>query len=278
MTNNRYLSAEERLTRYGRLLVALLVLPACLASAPLAEREPDALDARGADTVKVADPHEVLAADLARARAALSSLAGYQAELVKEERIGERLYAPQRMQCKVRHEPFAVYLRFLEPDALVGQEALWAGERYDDELVARAAGPAGFLGAQVIDPEGGLAMRGNRYPITETGMLRLLEKVDALLAVEDGPGAIDALRLLDGAEVDGRACSGVEATLADGAPFALVRLYFDEAWGLPVAYEAFEIEAGELRLVERYAYEALDLEVELGDADFDRANEAYRLR
>ncbi len=258
--------------------LAPLVLTACLASAPLAEREPDALDARGADTATAAEPRDVLDTQLARARAAVASLAGYQAELVKEERIGERLYAPQRMQCKVRHEPFAVYLRFLEPEALEGQEALWAGERYDDELVARAAGPAGFLGAQAIDPKGGLALRGNRYPITETGMARLLEKVDALLTNGEGAGAIGDLRLLEGAQVDGRPCSGVEARLAEGAPFALVRLYFDDVWGLPVAYEAFEHHESALRLVERYAYEALDLDVELGDADFDRANEAYRLR
>lgn len=270
--------SEQRLALGGRLLVALLILPACLASAPLAEREPDVLDARGADTAAVEEPREVLDAHLARARAAVAVLAGYRAELVKEERVGERLYAPQRMQCKVRHEPFAVYLRFLEPSALEGQEALWAGERYGGELVARAAGAAGFLGAQVIDPEGGLAMRGNRYPITETGMARLLEKVDALLAQGDGPGAIAELRLLEGAEVDGRACSGVEAQFGQDAPFALVRLYFDDAWGLPVAYEAFEVHEGALRLAERYAYEALEVDVELGDADFDRANEAYRLR
>ena len=48
----------------------------------------------------------------------------YTATLIKRERIGNTLGEEQYIALKVRHKPFSVYLNFLKPTSLRGQECM----------------------------------------------------------------------------------------------------------------------------------------------------------
>jgi hypothetical protein len=249
---------------------------ACLARAPLAHAEPVTDDRRGAvEPTLNTDAHTLLLEQVARAEAVLDRNPTYEATIVKEERIKGKLLAPQRIACKLREEPFSVYIRFLEPAELEGQQALYAGRRYEGKLIARSAGFAGRLGAVAIDPDGRLAMGGNRYPITEMGMRRLLLRVSEFVGNGEG---LEQLVVLHGGQIDARPCTLYEATPRSHSEFALARIYFDDEWCVPVCYEAFEATPEGLQLLERYTYLSVRLGAVLGDDAFDRNNPNYNLR
>ena len=96
----------------------------------------------------------------------------YSATIVKQEVINGRLGREQYMFVKIRHEskdeqnpvPFSVYGKFLRPKSLAGQEVIWVKGRNQGKLIAH---PAGLFNVMrlTLDPEGPLAMRGNRYSI-----------------------------------------------------------------------------------------------------------------
>ncbi len=49
----------------------------------------------------------------------------YTATLIKQERIGATLGEDQYISLRVRHQPFSVYLGFLKPNSLRGQECMY---------------------------------------------------------------------------------------------------------------------------------------------------------
>jgi hypothetical protein len=110
---------------------------------------------------------------LALAKSSLESLEkikDYTCIFVKRERVSGELLPEERLQMKVRHQPFSVYMRFLEPVSLAGQEAIFVEGENDGKLVGHATGISGqVVGTVALDPTGYLAMRNNRYPITNAG-------------------------------------------------------------------------------------------------------------
>ncbi|MEM6798944.1 MAG: DUF1571 domain-containing protein, partial [Planctomycetota bacterium] len=60
-------------------------------------------------------------------------IAGYSATLTKRERIGGKVEGPQQMAIKVRHKPFGVHMKFIQPFA--GREVLYNSSRPDGKLV-----------------------------------------------------------------------------------------------------------------------------------------------
>ena len=221
------------------------------------------------------------ALDLAReSLVRLNAIRDYQCVFLRQERVGGELLDETRMEMKVRQKPFSVYMRFLEPPASAGQEVIYVEGRNDGKLVAHAAtGLAQAVGTVQLDPNGMIAMRGGRYPITDAGMTKLVEKLLAL-------GARKRLfrqsrTRLEEIEFAERPCLRVE--IRNPAPqgdfrLAIARIVLDKQWDVPVHFEAWEwpSEAGaDPILVESYSY--LDLRFDLGltDLDFDPDNPAY---
>ncbi len=134
--------------------------------------------------------------DLARqARQQMSrTLNDYTARFVKQEIdtsgvMTEETEIFMKVQTRLRNEndnaPMRVYLSFLRPDSVKGREVIWGEDLYGGNMQVKEAGLLGMM-TIALDPNGMIAMRGQRYPISEIGMVRLVEKL-----VERGEKDVD---------------------------------------------------------------------------------------
>lgn len=224
---------------------------------------------------------------LNRAREALARLddiRDYTYTFLKREWVGGELSAEQKLSMKIRHEPFSVYTRFLSPDSQAGQEALYVEGRNDNKLLGHPTGlQHTIVGTVALDPKGFFAMLGSRYPITDAGMKNLLLK---LIQLGETKGLLDDATVEfrkgdEDAMVDGRPTTLLEIRCPAAKPnfkLAVARVFIDDAWNLPVKFEAYEWpdEPGrDPTLVEQYTYLDLKLNPGLTDLDFDVSNPEY---
>ena len=216
--------------------------------------------------------------------AALEPVADYSCVLIKRERIAGRLTPAERLAIKLRHDPYSVYVNYLGPDKVKGQEAIYVHGHNDNRLLAHPKGLKGRLvGTFKLDPQGKMAMEGNRYPVTDLGVKRMAESW-----LEEARHDVQFVRcsakLLPGAKVNERPCTCVELTRLErhhDSPFRITRLFIDAELRLPVRYEAYEWPAqpgGEPQLAEEYTYLQLQPNRRFSDLDFDVQNPEYKFK
>ncbi len=253
-------------------------------------------------------------ADVLRlAEAALSTwqaeVDDYTATLIKQESVGGVVGEPNEVSIKVqcRHrgpdrqetQPMRVYLRFDQPSGVAGREVIWCEDLHDGKLVAHEGGLMGLLTVR-LDPTGMLAMRGQRYPITEIGLTNLYKQL-VQRGEQDRDNPDVSVTRRGGLSGDPQAGSPASIDLIEvrrkqpsGAPddFSLARIYFDNERSLPFKYEAYgwpakgtvtpdadgTLPISELPLLESYAYLNLQTNVGLSDKDFDPTNPDYQYR
>ena len=214
-------------------------------------------------------------------RKELEKLHDYSATLVKRERINGKLGEHEYMFLKVRHRPFSVYLYFLAPDKLRGQEVVYVEGRDGGKMSAHGSGLLKVLGTQQLDPTGLLAMRGNRYPITEIGVLNLVTRLLETGKKDSQYGECE-VKFYHGAKIEDRVCTCIE--VVHPIPrrnflFHVARIYVDDELNVPIRYAAYdwpEEEGGPPRLTEEYTYMNLKLDNGFTDADFDVRNPNYQ--
>jgi hypothetical protein len=206
-----------------------------------------------------------------------AKLLDYSAKFTKVERINGDLSDPQQLELRVRHQPFSVYMRFITPNP--GQEALYVANQNNGKLVAMGSGWQRRLGPLNLDPEGTLAMRNQRYPITKAGLRNLTSEL-IQVAEADSKYAECEVTYNDGVKVDGRPATMIEATHPvprKNFKYHKARIFIDHEHRLPVAYEAYSwpaVAGGEPILEERYIYTNLKLNNGFTDADFSTENPA----
>ncbi len=220
----------------------------------------------------------------------------YTATLIKQELIGSVVGEPNEMlvkvQCKHRGgtfdetQPMRVYLRFIQPASVAGREVIWGEDLHDGKMVAHEAGLMGMLTVR-IDPNGMIAMRGQRYPISDIGMTNLLRKL-----IERGQQDLEnpnvAVTITKDIEIDGLKCDLIQVKRSEpsGGPndFSLAEICLDRIRNLPIRYTAYGWPAegqsadSKVPLLESYTYLNIKTNVGLTEADFDPANPEYQFR
>ena len=73
------------------------------------------------------------------------------------------------------HQPFSVYMAFLKPYR--GREVVYVDGQNDGKMVVLEAGFKRLLGKMNLDPNGTLAMNGQKHPITDVGIRNLTAKL-----------------------------------------------------------------------------------------------------
>lgn len=211
----------------------------------------------------------------------------YQATLVSQVFVDGILQPKKYLEVKIRHEhthegkdvPFSVYTRFLKPESSAGQEAIWVKGWNNDKLIAHATGVLNVKKFH-LDPEGALAMEGNRYPIRDIGVRNLIVKM-AETARKDQKHDECVVKITRDVKINGCTCTLLEAVhpkQRDYFDFFIARIYIDDARNIPVAYEGYlwpEKEGGEPQLLEQYYYTDIKLNVGLTDEDFNPDNKDY---
>ena len=182
---------------------------------------------------------------------------------------------------KVRNKPFSVYMKFLAPENLKGQEVIYVEGANDDKLIGHAgSGLMSLAGSKWLDPKGTLAMMGQRYPITELGISNLVRRLIEVGEHDMQYGECYVWRN-DEAKVGDRPCISftvMHPEKRSGFLFHIARIFVDKELMVPLHYEAYDWPAkpgDKPPLLESYTYARLKLNPGLTDADFDPKNPEY---
>ncbi len=214
----------------------------------------------------------------------------YTALLVKRELVGGVLSEHQFMQAKIRNrkvvdgkivQPLSVYLKYLKPTSVKGREVVYVEGKNGGYLTAHEGGFKGrFLPTVTIPPDGMIAMRGQRYPITEIGLenliVQLLDRGQTAKKFDDAQ-----CEFRKNARIRERPCTVFQVTLPTKRPelvFHQAQVFIDDELNVPIRYVAYDwprSEGAPLELLEEYTYLNLKVNVGLTDADFDPDNTAY---
>jgi hypothetical protein len=217
----------------------------------------------------------------------IEKLQDYSARLAKRERIGGKLLEYEQMFVKIRHKPFSVYMYFLSPSAVKGQEVLYVQGQNEGNMFAHGVGMQNTMfGTLKLKPDGPIAMRNERYPLTELGILNLTNRlVD--VAKEDIKYGECEVKFYKGANISGRVCTCIE--VMHPVPrrnflFHLARIFVDDELNVPIRYESYDwpkepgAKVGVEQLGEEYTYLDMKLNNGFTDADFDKQNPNYKFR
>lgn len=211
-----------------------------------------------------------------------TEIVDYTAVITKRERIKGKLYDAEVMEAKIRsprsdnETRLAVYLKFIPPSSAAGREVIWVDGSNDGQLLSYQ-----FRVPIKLAPTSALAMMGNKYPITEIGLLRMVEKLieKGLRDKELGDCKVE---IFEGQLVGQRSCKLIQVThpeKRDNFDFHIAQIYIDEQLELPIRYAAYlwpTAEGEAAPLEEEYTYSDLRINVGLTDKDFDPKNPDYK--
>ena len=156
--------------------------------------------------------------DLARSvrRSMENSLDDYTARFVKQERdedgtLGEKTVISMKVQTRLRSwpqgtddqpAPMRVFLRFEAPESKRGRKVIWGEDLYKGKMAVHETGMLLSLKTLWLAPRGMIAMQGQKHPISEIGMVKLVEKL-----IERGEEDLDdphlTITLIPGHPFDG---------------------------------------------------------------------------
>jgi hypothetical protein len=199
----------------------------------------------------------------------------YSCTLIKKEKLDDQPLMEDVMCMRVRTAPFSVNLKWLEPKALVGQEAVYVAGKNDGKMRVKSAGLLSAVGFVTLDLSDARARKTSKHSIAEAGIGNLLERYSKGWENE---------RLWNKTQVhiaeyeyDKRRCIRVETTHPDNPDgrFLSFRnvIYFDKETRLPVRVECFDWplhDGDEPELREVYSYTNMKLNVHLTEDVFDK--------
>jgi hypothetical protein len=209
----------------------------------------------------------------------MSAVPSYTATLRKRERMNGKLGPEQTLTVKVRHQPFAIYLKFLAPKA--GKEVVYAEGRHDNKLIAHAGDWTRRLVPRIaVDPTDPLALADSRHPVTEAGIAHMTRRLISFrrMDLEDPESSIVMERTTDEHGQLWFRSVHTHAHQKEARPYARIEVLYDPETLFPRRVANFdwpESQGGTLELAESYAYDNVNLAAELSDDDFDPANPSY---
>ena len=223
---------------------------------------------------------------MAESETRLENTPAYSATLVKQERIDKSLGDVEVIQLRMLLHPKKIALKW-EEGAVAGQRLVYAqGENGGNMLVRKTTGLEAHLGVLSLAPNGYLALKASRYPVTQLGLLELTRTIRKHRAKDlerkSGVAAKLVSQQLDGREV---LCLAVEYASQKLAPddhheYRKALIYIDSQSKLPVCVHCYgwpEKISGanserldQTTLLESYAYKNINLEADFSNDDFSK--------
>ncbi|WP_425399851.1 DUF1571 domain-containing protein [Aeoliella sp.] len=206
-----------------------------------------------------------------------ANVSDYSCTFWKRERIDGELQDYNCMAMRVRNEPLSVHLIFKKPNQ--GQEVLYIEGQNGGKMRARGHGWRSRVGVMTLDPEGSMAMDGNRHPITMAGVKNLTDK---LIEIAESDMKYGECEVKTHANATMGKRPAVMLEIIHPVPrrefkFHLARVYIDKELKIPVRFEAYSWDkdkAGNPELEEMYIYTDVKLNNGFTAADFAEANPA----
>lgn len=219
-----------------------------------------------------------------------SEVRDYTCKIVRRERLGGKMQSYEFIRAKIRHAqpatdtraavPFSVYLKFLKPKKVSGREVLYLNGRNAGKMLVRNGGTRLSYVTTYLAPDSKLAMQENRYPITEIGMKRLIERLIEVIQ-EDLQHDECEVSFYNNADVGGRVCTRVvveHPKRRDHFRYHRAIVFIDDERQIPLGYASYywpQKSGGKPILLEEYIYADVELNQGLADSDFDRENPDY---
>jgi hypothetical protein len=208
----------------------------------------------------------------------------------KQERLGGDLSEVQTIDVKIRHStPFAVYMKWRNGDR--GRQLLYSDEYKDGDMVVKLGGFKGRLIPGIkLNPLGSRALEESRHPVTQAGILGMVEQmiVDRSKELSEGHGV--CCSKLPNQEFDERDCFCFVFeydTPQDSGKYRKRVIVLDAERHIPVlarnytwTAEPSQLTAEELdalTLVENYSFTKTDFSKTLTAIEFSRENPRYRM-
>ena len=207
-----------------------------------------------------------------RLEAMRQNIKDYSCIFTKRERVNDTLLPYEQMFMKVRHQPFSIYMYFLGPEDVKGQQVVYVAGQNSGKMIAQPIGLKGKFGPYHLDPNGRFAMEGQRYPITNAGIVNLtVQLIDEGLRDRRFPQC--EVKEYKGAKVGDRTCTVTEITHPKLPQFQYykARIFVDDEWNIPIRLESYlwpETPGGEPLLLEEYTYTNFKFNNGFTDADF----------
>ena len=177
--------------------------------------------------------------------------------------------------------PRRLYLRFTKPESVTGREVIWRQDKYDGLMAVHEVGFLLNLSTLWLDPEGLIAMQGQRHPISELGIVKLTEQL-----IERGGRDLENPNISISVDhnfvFDGRKSKLItvlrQQPIKDEDDYQRAEIVVDSVNNLVVAFRSYALEEAGTdppRLLESYAYHDLEINVGLSETDFDTSNKQY---
>jgi negative regulator of sigma E activity len=158
---------------------------------------------------------------------------------------------------------------------------LYVEGRNGGEMFARRGGTRFSYVTTRLRPESDLAMRGNRYPVTQFGIENLVYRL--LLTARGDLETHCDVDILPDAKVNDRPARAIIVThqsAQENPEYYQARIFVDKELELPVHFESYDwpkTPDQEPELLEQYSYTQLQLNRGLTDADFSENNPQYHV-
>jgi hypothetical protein len=213
----------------------------------------------------------------------------YTATLVKRERIDGVLGATEYIYVKVRNArpttPFSTYMYFVKPVAAKGREVIYVDGKNGHKMCAHEGGTG--LKAAIpdlwLDPNGFLAMKNQRYPVTEIGFENLIMQLISR-AERDMNAGMCKVQFRKGAMINKRKCMMIQVIHPDKQvpyDFHIAQIFIDDELQVPVRFVSYdwpETPGARPKLIEEYTYLNVKINNNFEDIDFDVNNPNYNFK
>ena len=195
----------------------------------------------------------------------------YTATFIKKQRMGGKINN-DKIEMKFM-KPFCIYYKFLEGDK--GKEVIYVDGKNDNKLIGHLGGAISlFPICRWLKPTDPLAMAGNKYPITRSGIGNMIKGLIEQYELAEKNGDLEAFYM--GIEIlDGRRTHVIGRRLPKKDEYAcyLSITNIDIETKLPIRNISFN---WDMELEELYYYKDLKLNQGLTEKDFDPNNSKYR--
>lgn len=296
------IAGSEPATRVASLEAGpMLAIPSIPARIQPAPGEPRLIDGVEIPVPEPMDPNvlrgkwalQMSVALLERGIASFENVDSYSFTFARQERVDGALLAPQLMTVKLRHEPFSVYMKWLDGEGigLKGRQLIYVSGQNDDKLLVQPGGLAGrATGTLKLSFDDSRVKGESRHPVTECGLLHLAKTLLGHHRHDLDRATGYYCELHDGQTFNNRPCYLVvsEYTSRDANPtYRKSMMYIDKELSLPTCVRNFtwseEAEADvakldEETLLEAYSYTDIQSDTRLAEEDFSKGNKNYRMR
>ena len=197
------------------------------------------------------------------------------------EKTVMQLKVQTRFRNMTLDAPRRIYLRFSEPSSVSGREVIWRQDLYNGKMAVHEPGFLLSLKTIWLDPNGILAMQGQRHPISEVGIVKLTEQL-IQRGKEDLDNPLLSIGLQTNHQYDDLTTHLItiikNQTSNIEGDYGRAEIVFDPERNLVLSFRSYATPTSPSdspQLIESYSYHNLQVNVGLTESDFDVTNEQY---